>query len=114
MQPLSYYYFNVLESFEKPSDVPAVHIQEGYDLLYRYGGRVEIDLIQCAEAANARGEPFPWYEALDDEQRDKLRRALDDGNPAKILKVMQRNGYASVLYQHARKGYVPESSEAVR
>lgn len=114
MQPLNYYYYNVLESFEKPSDVPAVHLQEGYDLLYRYGGRVEVDLIQRAETANARGEPFHWHEALEDEQRDKLRQALDDGNPAKILKLMQRNGYASVLYQHARQGYVPEVSEAAR
>lgn len=112
MQPLSYYYYNVLESFEKPSDVPAVQLQEGYDLLYRYGGRVEIDLVERAEAAHAEGDSFPWYEALDDEQRDKLHQALSDNNPAKILKLMQRNGYASVLYQHAQKGYQPEASQA--
>lgn len=112
MQPLNYYYYNVLESFEKPSDVPAVQLQEGYDLLYRYGGRVEIDLIERAQTAQAEGQSFPWYDALDDEQRDKLRQALSDTNPAKILKLMQRSGYASVLYQHARKGYQPEQPEA--
>ncbi|MBB3191402.1 hypothetical protein [Halomonas cerina] len=109
MQPLSYYYHNVLESLEKPCDVPAVHLQEGYDLLYRYGGRVEMDLIRRAEEASANGEPPPWHEALDAEQRDKLRRALDDENPAKILKLMQRNGYTGVLYHHAREVFSPDA-----
>ncbi|WP_394601231.1 hypothetical protein [Halomonas sp. B23F22_10] len=111
MEPLSYYYYNVLESLEKPCDVPALHLQEGYDLLYRYGGRVEMDLIRRAEAASANGEPYHWHEALDDEQHDKLRRALADENPAKILKVMQRNGYAGVLYHHAREVFAPDAAD---
>ena len=101
MQPLSYYYYNVLEGLEKPFDVPASHLQEGYDILYQQGGRIEIDLIHKAEVGNAQGEPYHWYEALDDEQRAKLHKALEDSNPATILKVMQRNGYAGVLYHHA-------------
>ncbi|MCW4153500.1 hypothetical protein OM427_28730 [Halomonas sp. 18H] len=109
MQPLSYYYYNVLESLEKPCDVPAAHLQEGYDLLYHYGGRVEMDLMRRAEAASAENDPLHWHEALDDEQRDKLRRAFQDENPAKILKVMQRNGYASVLYHHAREVFQPDA-----
>ncbi|SFU04799.1 hypothetical protein [Halomonas saccharevitans] len=105
MQPLSYYYYNVLEGLEKPSDVPSTLLQEGYDILYRHGGRVEMDLIAKAEDGDARGEPFHWYEALDAEQRAKLHKALEDNNPAKILKVMQRNGYAGVLYHHAREHF---------
>ncbi|MDN3522603.1 hypothetical protein [Halomonas ramblicola] len=101
MQPLSYYYYNVLEGLEKPSDVPSDHLQEGYDILYHHGGRIEIDLMRKAEEGDAKGEPYHWYEDLDDEQRAKLHKALDDGNPAKILKIMQRNGYAGVLYHHA-------------
>ncbi len=110
MQPLSYYYYNVLEGLEKPFDVPASHLQEGYDILYQQGGRIEIDLMRKAEDGNAQGEPFHWYEALDDEQRAKLHKALDDNNPAKILKIMQRNGYAGVLYHHAREHFRPEAS----
>ncbi|MEQ6916767.1 hypothetical protein [Halomonas aquatica] len=101
MQPLSYYYYNVLEGLERPSDVPMIELQEGYDILYRHGGRIEIDLMRKAEDGNAQGDPFHWYEDLDNEQRAKLHKALEDNNPAKILKVMQRNGYAGVLYHHA-------------
>ena len=101
MQPLSYYYYNVLESLEKPCDVPSTRLQESFDILYRQGGRIEIDLMHKAKEAEARGEPYHWYEALDEEQRAKLHKALDDGDPAKILKVMQRNGYAGILYHHA-------------
>ncbi|WP_148254800.1 hypothetical protein [Aidingimonas lacisalsi] len=108
MQPLSYYYYNVLEGLEKPSDVPTPLLQEGYDILYHHGGRIEIDLIRKAEGSNARGEPYHWYEYLDDEQRAKLHKALDGRDPAKILKVMQRNGYAGVLYHHAREHFREE------
>jgi len=109
MQPLSYYYYNVLEGLEKPSDVPMSHLQESYDILYRHGGRVEMDLMQKAEAGNAEGDPFHWYEDLDEEQRAKLHKALDGGDPAKILKIMQRNGYAGVLYYHARENFRAEA-----
>lgn len=109
MQPLSYYYYNVLEGLEKPCDVPTTHLQEGYDILYRHGGRIEIDLMRKAEDGNAQGEPYHWYEALDDEQRAKLHKALNDGNPAKILKIMQRNGYAGVLYHHAWEHFRTET-----
>lgn len=105
MQPLSYYYYNVLEGLEKPCDVPAAHLQEGYDILYQQGGRIEMDLVRQAEETSAHGEPYYWYEALDVEQREKLRKALDDSNPAKILKIMQRNGYAGILYHHAREHF---------
>ncbi|SEL84125.1 hypothetical protein [Halomonas daqiaonensis] len=105
MQPLSYYYYNVLEGLEKPSDVPTSHLQEGYDILYRHGGRIEIDLMRKAEDGNAQGEPYHWYEELDDEQRAKLHKALEGSDPAKILKVMQRNGYAGVLYHHAWENF---------
>ncbi|WP_168015460.1 hypothetical protein [Halomonas salinarum] len=101
MQPLSYYYVNVLEAMEKPCDVPAAERQEGYDLLYQQGGRVEIDLMQKAEQAQAEGTPFHWYEAIDSEQQAKLHRALEDQDPAKIHKLLNRNGYASILYHHA-------------
>ncbi|RDB41978.1 hypothetical protein DU490_15625 [Halomonas sp. DQ26W] len=101
MQPLSYYYYNVLEGLEKPCDVPTTQLQEGYDILYRHGGRIEMDLMRKAEDGNAQGKPYHWYEALDDEQRAKLHKALNDENPAKILKIIQRNGYAGVLYHHA-------------
>ncbi|WP_192035965.1 hypothetical protein [Halomonas sp. YLGW01] len=102
MQPLSYYYVNVLEAMEKPCDVPAAERQEGFDLLYQQGGRVEIDLMQQAEQALAEGAPFHWHEAIDAEQQAKLRRALEDQDPAKIHKLLHRNGYASILYHHAR------------
>lgn len=101
MQPLSYYYYNVLEGLDKPCDVPTDRLQEGYDILYRHGGRIEMDLMHKAKDSDAKGKPYRWYEALDDEQRAKLHKALDDDDPAKILKVIQRNGYAGVLYQHA-------------
>ncbi|MBB3185340.1 hypothetical protein FHR95_002921 [Halomonas fontilapidosi] len=110
MQPLSYYYYNVLEGLEKPSDVPKVELQEGYDILYRHGGRVEIDLMRNAEDGDAQGEPYHWYEDLDDEQRAKLHKALDAGDPAKILKIMQRNGYAGVLYHYACENFQTEAS----
>ncbi|MGM0537459.1 MAG: hypothetical protein ACQEUN_08840 [Pseudomonadota bacterium] len=109
MQPLSYYYYNVLEGLEKPSDVPTARLQEGYDTLYRHGGRIEIDLMRSAADGNAQGEPYHWYADLDDEQRAKLHKALDDGNPAKILKIMQRNGYAGVLYHHAWEHFRAEA-----
>ncbi|MGM0703616.1 MAG: hypothetical protein ACQEUG_14605 [Pseudomonadota bacterium] len=112
MQPLSYYYYNVLEGLEKPSDVPLDHLQEGYDILYRHGGRIEIDLLRKAEEGDAKGEPYHWYEALDTEQREKLHKALDDGDPAKILKLMQRNGYSGVLYHHAREHFQEDSGAA--
>ncbi|MFY0989984.1 hypothetical protein [Halomonas sp. C05BenzN] len=105
MQPLSYYYYNVLEGLEKPCDVPRADLQEGYDILYRHGGRIELDLMRKAEDGDAQGKPYYWYEALDAEQRAKLHKALDDEDPAKILKVMQRNGYAGVLYHHAREHF---------
>ncbi|MCC5882095.1 MAG: hypothetical protein JJU25_05595 [Halomonas sp.] len=101
MQPLSYYYYNVLEGLEKPCDVPASQLQESFDILYRHGGRIEMDLMRKAEDSNAQGEPFHWYEALNEEQQAKLHKALDDEDPAKILKIIQRNGYAGVLYHHA-------------
>ncbi|WP_104203905.1 hypothetical protein [Billgrantia saliphila] len=101
MQPLSYYYYNVLEGLEKPCDVPSAQLQEGYDILYRHGGRIEIDLMRKTEDSNAQGMPYHWYEALDEEQRAKLHKALNDEDPAKILKIIQRNGYAGVLYHHA-------------
>lgn len=101
MQPLSYYYYNVLEGLEKPHDVPADRLQEGYDILYRHGGRIEMDLMHKAREGDARGQPYRWYAALDEEQRAKLHKALDDDDPAKILKIIQRNGYAGVLYHHA-------------
>ncbi|GGY04175.1 hypothetical protein GCM10007160_34790 [Litchfieldella qijiaojingensis] len=110
MQPLSYYYYNVLEVLEKPCDVPTAHLQEGYDILYRHGGRIEMDLVRRAEDGDAQGEPYYWYEALDAEQRAKLHKALDDGNPAKILKIMQRNGYAGILYHHAREYFRAEAA----
>ena len=81
--------------------MPTDRLQEGYDILYRHGGRIEIDLMHKAKDSDAQGRPYRWYEALDEEQRAKLHKALDEDDPAKILKVIQRNGYAGVLYQHA-------------
>lgn len=48
MQPLSHDDDNVLEGLKRLSDVPMSELQAGDDILYRHGGRIEMDLIAKA------------------------------------------------------------------